>query len=359
MHVTLQRWRLRSGLTSISYHVRAVDGEELAAHDAQVPRTGASTTKLLTIDAALRRFGPDHRFTVEVLHDGDRLILRGCNPWLQPRDMVGLAANVSRHAAELLLDDSRYPPFVVPRGWREDSLPLDVQPVMPMTLREYFGHDPAAAVAEALAGTLTAQGHPTRYRGRGSAGGEVVGRLASATLLDLAIECLHSSHNLMAEILGRETAISGGLPPTFDSLQTSILTGLPVDTEGIRLRDASGLSTGNRLRADVLTHVLHTWLDGPLLDQAALPLAGLTGTLSAVNDWFQTPSAGQVRGYIRAKSGTRTDCVALAGCTFAPQRPLRVFAILVDGLPGPAPNVAVRRQVEEFARLVALAPGPR
>ncbi len=357
MHLTLQRWLEQSGLTSVSYHVRDARGQELAAHLPQTPRKGASTTKLLTIDAALRRLGPDHRFALEVLHDGDRLVLRGCNPWIQPRDMVRLAVSVGAHAPDLFLDDSRYPVFEVPCGWDEDSLPLNAQPVMPMNLREYFGYDPAAAVAEALAGTLTAQGHTTVYRGRGSAGGEVVGALASATLLDLAVECLQASHNLMAEIIGRETAIAAGLPPTFESLQAAILTALPAGTQGVRLQDASGLSRGNRVRADLLTQVLHSWLDGPLIEQAGLPLAGLTGTLSAANGWFQTSSGGRVRGYIRAKSGTHSDCVALAGCTFAPQRPRRLFAILVEGLAGPAPNLAIRRHVEQFALLVATQPG--
>jgi D-alanyl-D-alanine carboxypeptidase/D-alanyl-D-alanine-endopeptidase (penicillin-binding protein 4) len=161
----------------------------------------------------------------------------------------------------------------------------------------------------------------------------------------------------MAEIIGRETAIAAGLPPTFDSLQAAILADLPVDTTGIRLDDASGLATGDRIRVDVLTHVLHSWLDGPMIEQAGLPLAGLTGTLSEVNDWFTTEPAAQVRGYLRAKSGTHAEAVALAGYSFAPLRPRRVFAIVVDGLPGPAPHLAVRRQVELFARLVALAPG--
>ncbi len=353
MHLTLQRWLHGSGLGRVSYHVRDVSGATAAAHEPTTPRSGASTTKLLTADAAFRVLGPAHRFRVEVVHDENRLYVRGCHPWLQPQDLVELVGSVSRHAPELALDDTRYPAFELPPGWSETDIPLNVQPVAPLNLREYFGADPARAVAEALAGLFTAAGHPTRFVGRAQARGDVVGRLDSIPLVDLVNECLLSSHNLMAEILGREIAIAAGLPPTFESMHTALTLGLAADTEGVHLIDACGLSTHDRVRADLLTHVLHSWLGPTVFDRVSLPLAGLTGTLSAVNDWFQHEPASSVRGYVAAKSGTHTDCVALAGYTFAPHRPTRVFAILVDGLGGPPPHLEVRREIEQFVRLVA------
>lgn len=355
MHLTLQQWRQRSGLDQLSYQVVDAAGEVLAEHDPHVPRQGASTTKLLTVDAALRTLGADHRFRVEVRHHGGHLYLTGCHPWLQIPDLVHLAGNVQRHAPSLMLDDTRYPRFTVPDGWYADDLPLNVQPVMPLNLREYFGFDPSTAVAEAVAGLLTSQGHPTAYAGRAPAGGPMVGHIDSPPLQALAVECLQTSHNLIAEVIGRETALAMGLPPTFESMQAALTTGLAVDTSGVHLGDASGLSVHDRVRADVLTHVLQGWLGQPMVQGAALPLAGLTGTMSAVNGWFQTGAAARIRGYVQAKSGTHRTCVALAGYTFAPGRPVRVFAILVDGLPGPSPHLPVRPEIEEFVRQVATA----
>lgn len=356
MHLSLQDWLHQSGLSEVSYHVLDAAGTVLASHEAAAPRAGASTTKLLTADAALRALGPDHRFRLEISHHGSALFLTGCHPWLQTADLLQLATTCPTEAPELFLDDSRYPPFVLPDSWSAEDLPLNVQPVAPINLREYFGHDPAGAASEAVAGLLTANGHPTRFTGRGRARGDVVGSVDSPPLLDLVVECLYSSHNLMAEILGRETALALGLPPEFASMQAAITEGLAADTTGMRLLDASGLSHLDRVRADVLTHVLHGWLDRFMFGRATLPLAGLTGTVSAVNDWFQNGPAADVRGYLQVKTGTHEDCVALAGYTFAPQRPVRVFAVLVDGLVDVSPHLEVRREVELFARLVALEP---
>ena len=354
VHLGLRDWRRASGLSHLSYHVRDEHGVTVAQHEAMIPRRGASTAKLLTADAALRVLGAGHRFRLELVSDGDALFLRGCHPWVQVPDLRLLTATVHSDAGDLLLDDSRYPSFCLPDGWAPEDVPLNVQPVTPINLREYFGHDPAAAVAEAIAGLLTARGHATRWKGRGLSHGQVVAHVDSPPLLDVAVECLQSSHNVMAEILGRETALSIGLPPSFDSMQATLVDRLEVDTAGVLLMDACGLASQNRVRTDVLTSVLHGWLDDRARPTVPLPIAGVTGTLSAVNGWFQRDPEARLRGYVMAKSGTHHDCLGLAGYTFAPDQPLRVFAILIDGLPGPSPHPAVRRQIEAFVHHVAL-----
>jgi D-alanyl-D-alanine carboxypeptidase len=354
--VSLRRWLQTTGLNHVSFHVRDASGQTVAAHDEQVPRRGASTTKLLTVDAALRVLGHEHRFAVEVISDGECMYLRGCHPWLQVQDLLDLSASVVTHHGRLFLDDTRYPAFVRPDGWRPEDLPLNVQPVMALNLREYFGYDPAAAVAEALAGVLTAQGRPTVYAGRAVARGRLSGQLHSPAVLQLAQECLQTSHNLIAEVLARETALGLGLPPAFESMQQALTQGLTADTDGVRLHDGSGLSLDDTVRADLLTHVLHGWLDNLMFVSAALPLGGLTGTLSAVNDWFQSPPGSTLRGYVQAKSGTHVDSLALAGYTYHPQRPLRVFAVLVEGLPGAPADRLIRGHLEEFVHIVAMAP---
>ena len=61
------------------------------------------------------------------------------------------------------------------------------------------------------------------------------------------------------------------------------VTALGLDTRGVVLRDASGLSRENRVRADLLTRLLALGYDGqhPVLRRAldGLPIGGLTGTL--------------------------------------------------------------------------------
>lgn len=351
--MSLTSWLADSGLTEVSFHVRELTGQVVAEHDAQQPRMAASTTKLLTVMAALEVLGPDHRFVTDVLRDGSRLYLRGGgDPWILPQAMADLARSVQVQAVtELLLDDTRYPQFTLPPGWEQDYLPLDMQPVAPLNLREYFGFDPGRAVAEGLAGTLTATGTPIRYAGRGVAAGDVVATLQSATLRDLGVECLQASHNLIAEVLARETAIAMGLLPTWENVPAAIAGALGIPMDG--LVDGSGLSTDGRLRVDVLTDLLVRALAGPVIRDGMLPLAGVTGTMSAVNDWFQDGPAAAVRGYVRAKSGTHAHAVALAGIAAFPDRPVRIFAIVADQLASARPHLPVRRHVEEFVRIVA------
>ncbi|WP_233274673.1 D-alanyl-D-alanine carboxypeptidase/D-alanyl-D-alanine endopeptidase [Haladaptatus cibarius] len=80
---------------------RKLGGDELVAHDPDVPLPPASNTKLLTAALALHHLGPDYRFETGVFRDGDSLVLRGRgNPSLSSSQLSILAERVRNEDIE-------------------------------------------------------------------------------------------------------------------------------------------------------------------------------------------------------------------------------------------------------------------
>ncbi len=74
---------------------RELGGDELAAHDPDVPLPPASNTKLLTAALALHHLEPDYRFETRVSRVDDSLVLAGRgNPSLSPVQLSVLAKTV-------------------------------------------------------------------------------------------------------------------------------------------------------------------------------------------------------------------------------------------------------------------------
>lgn len=396
----LDRWSTENAVaealgTAFSWQVLDVaSGAVLAGRAASTPRAGASCMKILTAVAALRTFPADHRFRTEVVlapgseaviaSDGARnkpvVTLRlsgGGDPTLDPSTMAALARDtVSRlgdHArARVVVDEGLFPPANPAPGWRPEFMPIEVQPVVPLGLREYFGFHPGEAAGLAFAGALSARGVDAAFSGvcrmpevdvdvdvselRSLATAE------SATVAALVTHMLQSSHNPTAEVLHRMVAIGRGYEPTWAGARSAVqsaLDELGLDTTGVVPADGSGLSRDSRVRADLLTDVLarvcsrerHPEL-ATIFPEGGLPLAGVTGSMSAANDWFARPTADQVRGRLWAKSGSLSGVAALAGIAIPAPGRYRTFAILVNGVESDFPHLMVRRQLERFATIV-------
>src|SRR5699024_6426210 len=91
----------------------------------------------------------------------------------------------------------------------------------------------------------------------------------------------------------------------------SVLNDLGLDTSGATLVDTSGLSSLDQLTPQLLVQAITLVTDGKhpqfLSVAKGLPVAGLDGTLSG------RLSDGAAAGMVRAKTGTLTQTVALAG----------------------------------------------
>ena len=409
----LERWSTEVDVAQVlgesySYQVLDVEsGAVLAGRSASTPRMGASCMKILTAVNALRTFPADHRFRSEVVlgpgsevgtasdavRDEEVMVtlrLRGGgDPTLDPSTMAALARNTverlgDRRRARIVVDEGLFPTATAAPGWRPEFMPIEVQPVVPLILREYFGFQPGEAVGVAFAAALAARGVDASFVGlrrRPEVAGNEAGKegldegvaevgpgprslgyAESATVAALVTHMLQSSHNPTAEVLHRMVAIDRGHAPTWDgagSAALGVLDELGLSTAGVVSADGSGLSRDSRVRADLLTEVLalvcerdrHPEL-ATIFPGGGLPLAGVTGSLSAANDWFSSPLTDQVRGRLWAKSGSLSGVAALAGIAMPAPSRHRTFAILVNELEGDFPHLLVRRQLERFATIV-------
>jgi D-alanyl-D-alanine carboxypeptidase/D-alanyl-D-alanine-endopeptidase (penicillin-binding protein 4) len=149
--------------------------------------------------------------------------------------------------------------------------------------------------------------------------------LQSPPLSDIIITINQNSDNLYAEavfnhLLQLET---DSAPPT---VWTKYLQALGIPNPPLRVKDGSGLSRQNLVSPHTLVQLLSALAespDGPLY-LASLPVAGESGTLK--NRFQDSPLVGRVR----AKTGTLTGVVTLAGFTSDTALGTLVFSIMVN-----------------------------
>ncbi len=389
----------RTGASTNVSVIDLVTGQTLAdldGTDAQVP---ASTAKLLTAIGVVSTLGPDHRLVTIARYDaatgevaliagGDMLLAadagigasespadRAADPRTDVERSVGyaglgeLADQVVAALAQrgvtsvtVVADTSAFPGPAYPTEWPAYALQQGyAAPVTGLAVNvgkktddDYARRwpDPAANAADEFAARLTERGiAATRGKARSGAGGDEVGRVASAPLSDVVAYMLYESDNTIAEVLTRVLAIATGrpaYPPQSMDAVTEALTALGVDTAGLTLFDGAGFSVRNRVPPSVLTHsIREASMSEPTRDLLGwLPEAGLTGTLDG--RFISTPGAGVVR----AKTGSLTGVTSLAGVVItADGRPL-AFAALADGMPygQEGPRTAIDAFVDGLAQ---------
>ena len=116
-----------------------------------------------------------------------------------------------------------------------------------------------------------------------------------------------------------------GVAKTFDK----VLRELGIDPSKIIVKDASGLSKQNKLTANILSQLLYKIHSDPLFSQLidGLPVSGKTGTLSK----RYIESAPQAIGLVKAKTGTLSGTVSLAGYVQSGDREY-AFTIIADNI---------------------------
>jgi D-alanyl-D-alanine carboxypeptidase/D-alanyl-D-alanine-endopeptidase (penicillin-binding protein 4) len=165
------------------------------------------------------------------------------------------------------------------------------------------------------------------------------------------------SDNQDAEHLLRLVAIGNGQPATWagsNAAVRSVLAKLDVPLAGMALYDGSGLSRSDRLTARNLADVLRAALS-PYRSKiraaflAALPVAGVSGTLGANYSRYVTKPTTCAVGRLQGKTGSLRDVITLAGVTTARDGREKVWAFLVYGQPA---ELATRRAVDRLATTV-------
>ena len=340
-------------------------GRVLWERDPDAPRVPASTTKLLTALAALTQLPADARVdtvlargaepnTLVVVPGGDPTMSRGSEPGpLFPgAATITQAADIVRASeiepVRIIVAPGPYTGPTLGPGWSEGEIAAgNLAPIEPWMLDagrmdpadEYSPRyaEPSLAAGRILARQLGVDPDTVRVSSEPVETTEELGRVSSAELVERVRSMLVHSDNVLAEAICREVASARDpeRPADFAAGTSAVVDTLAergLDMAGVTLQDCSGMSSGNRIPAGVLTDVLHT-ASGPeasretrdLLD--ALPVAGGSGTLT---DRF-SGAAGAGAGWVRAKTGTLSGTSALAGTVTDVDGRSMSFALLSSG----------------------------
>ena len=362
-------------------------GTELYANHADTARIPASNMKLLTSLAALKTLGSDTRFKTTVVSDdggasetgrsreltlvggGDVLLGRGESAAGRTVSHAGLATLAERtidHLEEsgpvktvhITVDDTLFTGKDLNPHWAEGDIRSgQIAPIAPMALyaaRFEPGSttgprptDPALRVGQVFAAQLAKKAAQKnvhvdvdRTVTRGAAGDDAstVAAVESATVAQQVAYLLTESDNYVAEVMGRMAAHATGRPAGFSGAAATtraVLTDLGIDTDGLRLADACGLSMGNRVSVRQLAAVVSTLARSDdrniRAGLAGMPIAGLTGTLE---DRYQTGETDDAAGLVRAKTGTLNAVQSLTGTVVNDDGRLLVFSFVANGMTG-------------------------
>lgn len=341
----------------------ATTGDAVYGVDTTTPRVPASTLKILTALTALEALGEDAVLTTSVVvgTGSDIVLVGGGDPTieidpaeprgpLRPASLTDLADRTIKalgdvRSVNLVYDASLFAaPYLNP-DWPADY--PDAGVVAPITALMINGGrvspdidsrllDPAAAAAKDFAGLLAAKGIQIGEVRAGTAppGAAELASVSSPTVGALVQRMLTESDNTLAECLAHLAGAAATGTGTFQSGAAATMDhtrqlGLPV--AGMSLTDGSGLARTNLVSVATLGGALAIVAQGgepgtwPVLP--GLPVAGLTGTLA---DRFREPPADLAAGLVRAKTGTLTEVVGLAGMVNDADGRVLTFAFIAD-----------------------------
>lgn len=349
-------------------------------------RIPASTTKMLSAAAVGRAFGPEDTLRTTVVRgatDDSIILVAGGDTLLapdkgDPEAVAGRAGlgnladavvkslkDTGTTSVTLSVDLSYAPGPLLASTWGSDYRPLGITGAVAMlgrsdqraVLYDPGPADPVAATADAFRKRLVERGLRVKLaEGPGATvpkGAVELGSVTSAPVREQLALALRESDNALTEVLARQAAFRAGAGEGFEATGDFVVeqvTALGVDTTGVELVDASGLSRENRVTASLLAEVLVLGYDGehPVLRAAldGLPVGGLTGTLG---DRFDGETTGAAAGRARAKTGTLTGANALAGSVVDDDGRLIVFV----GLVADAGTTEARAALDRFVAALA------
>jgi D-alanyl-D-alanine carboxypeptidase/D-alanyl-D-alanine-endopeptidase (penicillin-binding protein 4) len=369
------------GANVVGSVVDADTGQVLAERSSTTGAAPASTAKLLTCAAALTALGSADRFTTAVVAGaapGQIVLVGGGDPTLSaaPASQPTLYPNAARisdlatqvgaalagsggagSVTSILVDSSLFTGATTGPGWDPSDAPSSYASPITATMVDGGRDDPSAvirsaapdlAAGQALAEALGVASADVTA-GTAPPGAAVLGKVSSASVLDIVQQALLDSDNVLAEVLSRQVAIAehqaasfdGGVAATRAVLGSLSIPGL--DPAGYALVDGSGLSPQDRVTPAVLAALLRAAVGDSAQPQLAgliggLPVAGWDGTLAeryqpdGAPDGTLPGSAAAIaaQGIVHAKTGTLTGVSALAGVLVDADGRLLVFALIAD-----------------------------
>ena len=315
----------------------AVDGQPIAAKNADVPLRPASNVKLITGAVAQQVLGDDFTFVTRVRGDlqggavqgdlylvgaGDPLLASewwgGSNtkyPQFNETSIEALAqsivdAGVTSVTGSVIGDASHFDDEWYPPSWGDDVRFTEGGPVSGLLVNDSreaidrSSNDPVVGAATVLTEELVERGVTIGGApGEGTAPGDMaeLASVSSQPLRAILAEMLTTSDNNTAEMLLKELGVQAGGGGTREAglaVVTATLTDWGIPMTGVELHDGSGLSDDNRMTCDALMAVVQHVSPTDSVGQGLAVAAQEGGTLS--DAFVETELAGVLRG----KTGT-------------------------------------------------------
>ncbi|RZS57332.1 D-alanyl-D-alanine carboxypeptidase/D-alanyl-D-alanine-endopeptidase (penicillin-binding protein 4) [Microcella putealis] len=348
-------------------------GDALFDRSGAVGQPAASGMKVLTAAAALASLGPNFRMSTRVvagaepgtvvLVGGGDVTLSALAPgqesvYVGAPKLADLAAQTVAAYAQanpdapaitrVVLDSSYFPEAdhwdstwerrLMGQGFTAEvtALQVDGDRSNPRVQTSPRSQDPIGRAGQAFAQALAAAGNPGGQPAaieRGTAsGGLQLAEVLSQPLSQLVQPMLRESDNSLAETIGRLISHHYGLGGTAASLTdafTRALSTYSVATDGVLIRDASGLSFANEIPPAYLAQLFTVIERTPSMSEitAGLPVAGQTGTL---RNRFTGANAAAA-GAVTAKTGFITNVYTLSGLMTAADGSRLAFSLYALG----------------------------
>lgn len=349
-------------------------GQVLYERAGGTPRIPASTTKVLTALGVLSALGAGTRIattvvsgsapgTIVLVGGGDPSLTRVSDPATGRPSLEALAQSVLPALVgpvRLEYDASLFGGPTIAPGWGQEMVDTGfVAPVTALAVDEgrvspdsdQRVADPPLAAAEAFAALLRDAGAEVTdvVAGQAPENATELARVESAPVAALVTSMLSDSDNDAAEMLAHLAGAKATGLGTFESgsaATIAALTSLDLPADGVRLVDASGLSSGNTIPARTLAQLL-ALVAGPDHADVTYPIgpglavAGFSGTLA--DRFVDMPTAA---GVVRAKTGTLDGVTALAGTLRDADGRVLVFAVIANGV---SDIYSARYYLDEFA----------
>lgn len=204
--------------------------------------------------------------------------------------------------------------------------------------------------------TVTVDGAAATWKTAAPKDADELGSVESAPLGDVLALALDESDNALTENVARQAAVADGAGSTFPEVAAWVkksLEGAGVDLTGVRLRDSSGLSSGQLIPARVISDVMQLGITGSAQPMtgilADLPVAGLNGTM---HDRFLANDSKGAAGIARAKTGTLTGISSLAGTTTTKDGRLVTYVFLADRVPTASGTLGARTVLDRMVATI-------
>lgn len=349
--------------------VNTADGDSLYDKRGEEAKSPAGGMQAVTAAAAISALGPDYTLSTRVLDNntpGSIVLVGGGDATLSqlPSGEDGVYAGAPKLAdlatATLASYDAAHPDVPITEvvldssywdsadrwdaSWDRSAqtdgtqsevtaLQVDGDREDPKQQVSPRSTDPITHAGEAFVEAL-GLGSVALREGTAENGAPVLAEVKSAPMSTLVTQMLQQNDNTLAEMLARVVSKESNLDGSSASLQQAIpdeLTKLGLDTDGIVVRDGSGLSADDTISARAMAKlmVMLTTNDELAAVSAAFPVAGKTGDLAS---GFTGDNDGAV-DKLSAKSGApnASGRYSLSGYTTARDGSTIAFALYAIG----------------------------